>query len=255
MQQINQSIIESAMKIKSMVIGMGICTCLISGTHAAEKINHDTVTPIFTGASDTQIKFNPKISIQRGCQFYAAVDEDGNWSGGLKPEGFAYNKNQGCSSTNNPQVYARETKITSDIRAIMYAYFFPKDQGNYEVYDGPAGHRYDWEYVLVFVENDITVIGSAYSFHGTIRVKSNPGFPVEGKYAYNTGGIGDDFTHSMDYTDDANYYGENIVGWDNLPAAAKDRLSTQDWGSAVMPMKDSKFNENITKAAEKLGYL
>ena len=67
-------------------------------------------------------------------------------SGGLKPTG---DPSGDCSSSTG-QVYARAESFNNAF-AIMYAWYFPKDQ----IVDGGgnAGHRHDWENVVVWIDD------------------------------------------------------------------------------------------------------
>jgi hypothetical protein len=115
-------------------------------------VNHDSLFPIAqsvrAGAEGNAIlRYEPFLHIASGCQSYTAVDAKGDVSGGLDNTG---SMTGGCADTTRGQTYARGAKYKGRY-AIMYAWYFPKDQ----IVDGGgnAGHRHDWENVVVWIDD------------------------------------------------------------------------------------------------------
>ncbi|KAI8608299.1 necrosis inducing protein [Chytriomyces sp. MP71] len=135
----------------------------------------------------------------------------------------------------------------------MYSWFWPKDQEFFG-----KGHRYDWESVVVFVNNvnaprkNQKLIKVAASAHGNYRKYAPPNPAVmQGTHAaikYYTDGILD---HSLDTYDRAPS-GEHpflpIIHWDQLSAAARETLQNFDFGNANVPFKDGNFQRNVDLA-------
>ncbi|KAJ4985134.1 necrosis inducing protein [Stagonosporopsis vannaccii] len=211
-------------------------------------VNHDRLNPISTrlqsGVVGRAIQiFTPLLHIAHGCQPYTAVDDAGNTSGGLQDSG---NPSAGCRDTNKGQIYARAAWHRGKF-AIMYAWYFPKDQpipGNVA-----GGHRHDWESVVVWIDNPANanprILGSAASGHGSYKKTTNPnrqGNNVKIEYftSFPT-------NHELQFT---NTVGRSywISDWDRMPAAAKDALTNTNFGSANVPFKPSNFFANLDKA-------
>ncbi|MCM5689485.1 NPP1 family protein, partial [Sinorhizobium meliloti] len=91
--------------------------------HAGKVIRHDEVRGFPDGTSGLLKAFQPSLTVIRGCVPFPAVDADGNVSGGLKPSGMA---SGGCSRSPG-QIYVRAGEYNGQC-AVMYSWFFPKDQ-------------------------------------------------------------------------------------------------------------------------------
>ncbi|KAK8015803.1 hypothetical protein PG991_008691 [Apiospora marii] len=162
----------------------------------------------------------------------------GKASGGLKDAGAPNGK---CSK-NTGQVYARGAQHGNEY-AIMYSWYMPKDQL------GPGtGHRHDWEGIVVWLDDvqasSPKVQGVSTSAHGKWRRDNEP--PLDGsrpKIAYYLDGI----THSVNTTGVKG--GEQpLIDWETMGVQAREALRHTDFGDAIVPFKDDKFEGNLDKA-------
>ena len=223
------------------------CICMVVGSifsfsaHSAE-LPHDQVEKITSGVSWKQSTWQPKLYKRRGCNAYAAVDAAGNYSGGLSATG---SESGGCTHDGKGQTYSRAKcwdKSGREICALMYTWYFPKDMfmaGSIPIAN--AGHRHDWENVIIWTDNN-TFAGAGYSQHGDYEIhgKNSSSNLISGKtlsveYDRDSG------THAIQPTSASNGTIHLGVSWDRLPSAAKDTLVNHGWGGAVFPLKDSSF--------------
>lgn len=139
----------------------------------------------------------------------------------------------------------------------FYSLYFEKDQV-IDYFGG--GHRHDWEYAAVWTINGAVSHGS-YSAHGALTTKPANELPFEGshlKIVYHKDGPG---THAMRFAK-PNEVAENpynafvtpvITSWytvvgDGLSnIAMRNRLNRYDYGSGTIPLKDSRFLDNLNR--------
>ncbi|ONN71039.1 NPP1 family protein [Pseudomonas oryzihabitans] len=221
----------------------------------AATVGHDDIKQIAASATDIEFFYQPMISDGRdSCNNYPAVDAFGNVGGGLNPSGAP---DGNCRGTNG-QVYSRMVEYHNHC-AIMYSWYFPKDQPPNYLGIGP-GHRHDWENIVVWTYDckvGSPVVKVDYSTHGKYRVNYAPpvwrggqGYLVNGvhpKVTYHAtySGFAD---HSLDYTQDM---GRNqpLISWSRMPLPAKNALNGYDFGAANVPFKDGgDFWSNLEKA-------
>ena len=224
----------------------------INSVSAASR-PHDSISPLTHGANATLNRFLPKLDRNSACYPYTAVDENGNYNSGLADSG---GESSQCSSTNNQQVYTRNTRINNNTHAVMYAYYFPKDNG---LIVPSIGHRHDWEHVIVFIENlgneaREEIVGAAYSAHGGVSVTTNPN--RDGKHIYINYDFNGSVTHSFTEGREGSNNNHVLISYNRIPQAAKDTLNNQNFGSAIVPFRNSgdRFNSRIQQAADALGY-
>ncbi|KAH6972771.1 necrosis and ethylene inducing peptide [Ilyonectria sp. MPI-CAGE-AT-0026] len=220
---------------------------VVSSLTARAVVNHDSLNPIGKtiqgGAIGSAIdKFQPLLHIAHGCQPYTAVDKQGNTSGGLQDSGTTAG---GCKDTSKGQTYAR-ARVFNGKLAIMYAWYWPKDQpadGNLV-----SGHRHDWESVVVFIDNyqsSPSIYGAAASGHGDFKKTRTPqrnGNNPMAEY-FTSGGK----NHELQFkTSPGRTYW--IYDWDAMTNEARKGLTDAKWGSANVPFIDSNFVNNLNKA-------
>lgn len=100
------------------------------------------------GAEGNAIKrFEPYLHIAHGCASYPAVSASGQVGGGLQNSG---GPSSGCNDGRNGQTYVRGA-FHNGRYAIMYAWYFPKDQISAGGANG--GHRHDWESIVVWIDD------------------------------------------------------------------------------------------------------
>ncbi|KAL0936342.1 necrosis inducing protein [Colletotrichum truncatum] len=214
-----------------------------------KEVSHDSLTPLAQTVQDNAVgkaidRFNPLLQIVSGCQPYTAANDAGDTSGGLKPTG---SSTGGCKDNSKGQTYARGAKH-GDKFAIMYAWYFPKDQPT----DGvPVGsHRHDWESIVVWINDpevaEPTILGGAASGHGEFKKVEN--VPKEGsrvKVEYFNQGF---LNHELQFSQlTGRVY--PVVDWDAMPKPMQDALNNTDFGSANVPFKDENFTRNLDKAS------
>ncbi|KAG9251503.1 necrosis inducing protein [Emericellopsis atlantica] len=213
---------------------------------SADVIGHKDVQRFTESAPEIYLKFKPFLDVDTGCVPFPAVDKDGNISGGLKAAGDI----SGQCSESEGQLYARGRNHDGKF-AIMYAWYFPKDQA---VHGGGAGHRHDWEDVVVWLSSnsgDADFLGVATSGHGdyTKTKASDMKDSMDGSrplIQYFSNGI---TNHELQITT-AKGGEQALIEWGALGSKARAGLATSDaWGDAVMPMIDDNFKDKIAKAA------
>lgn len=214
----------------------------------SRQIPHDKVKHLANNAPDFAHNYKPRLAVNGGCVPFPAVQSDGSWSGGLKSSG----AENGSCSRNVGQIYTRYKYLSDrDECALMYSWYFPKD-GNFF-----AGHRHDWEAVVVWLKGSCAIQGEpiavAYSTHGGWSVRKGSAIPLHD-------GTGTKIQPKVKYwksTLFTNYElgptselggDQPLVSWLNLTDAARWTLNGADFGKAIVPFKDSKFDDNIVAA-------
>ncbi|KAK1569711.1 necrosis inducing protein [Colletotrichum navitas] len=189
-------------------------------------VGHDTLKPLPQQVQDNWngqaiARFNPLLHIASGCQPYTAVDASGNIR-----YGFKYNNRW----------------------AIMYAWYWPKDQ----TLDGLAigAHRHDWEHIVVFLNDpsdpNPKILGGGASGHGEYKTTDFP--PREGdsvKAEYYA-----DFptNHELQFTAKVGRT-YPVLDWDAMSTTMQNALSNADFGDADVPFIGGSFLSNLGKAA------
>src|SRR3954454_12375913 len=187
-----------------------------------------------------------------GCYPTPAIGPDGTLNGGLKNSGAL---NGGCrdkSDLDNTNAYSR-SKCNNGWCAYMYGLYFEKDQAVAGV--DCCGHRHDWEHIVVWV-NSGTVQYVSVSAHGNYNTYDRSQIAFEGghpKVVYHKDGASTHCFRKASFTEPPeNHYGAwqypTLVGWDNYPAGIRDKLTQADFGSAIMSLKDGKFEADLAKA-------
>lgn len=236
---------------KTLLAGLFVSQCLFIHSVSAASRNHNAISPLQFGADETTERFLPRLEIDSGCRPYTAVDEDGNYNAGLQDSG---SESGECTAQNKQQVYTRSKQVNANTYAIMYAYYFPKDNG---FFIPSIGHRHDWEHTVVFVSNlneaNEAIIGAAYSAHGDVSSTRSPN--KAGDQVYVSYGYNGSVTHSLEEGSGGTNDRHILISWDNLPSASKTTLNNQSFGSAVVPLKDTtdRFNSLIEQARVSLG--
>lgn len=208
----------------------------------AAVIPHDQVIGFPDGAPGYMKTFQPYLAVVSGCVPFAAVDAAGNVNGGLKNSGAM---NGGCSRSPG-QVYVRAAPYRGEC-AVMYAWYFPKDQN----VDGPGngGHRHDWENVVVWLsscDEDARVNAVSYSDHRVYIKTTAP--QMEGTHplvAYLQNPFPLD--HSLAGTSTRGGM-QPAVSWEGLTEAARYTLNSYDFGKANVSLNDANFANNLAKA-------
>jgi hypothetical protein len=224
-----------------------VCLATVATATIAAIVPHDQVRAYGASLGPVNGMFQPYLTVSSGCVPFPAVDSSGNVSGGLDNSGAV---NGHCSSSGG-QVYVRSANYGGKC-AIMYAWYFPKDQN----VNGPAnkGHRHDWEDIVVWL-NTCTTGGKiqqiSYSQHGSyqkVAYNSPGGLKLSGTHPkVNYGQHGGILDHNVSPTDNQGGTQPGIA-WQTMTQASRNTLSGYNFGAAVVPFKDSEFTKNLGKA-------
>jgi hypothetical protein len=210
-------------------------------------------------ATDNDKKWQPAMDFDTdSCYNVPAISGDGTLCPGLDN---CYTGNiDGCrdlSDLNNNNVYSRQ-RCNNGWCAYMYGYYFEKDVGLQHVCGVGAGHRHDWEHIVVWVQGDQAKFVGA-SAHGNYDVRAAGDIRWDGnthpKIVYHKDGAG---THAFRFAneDDDNvendkhawFYGE-LIGYFGFPTAeVRDKMLNNDWGDASIDFKDASFSPKLDSA-------
>ncbi|MQW34931.1 necrosis-inducing protein [Sinorhizobium meliloti] len=210
--------------------------------HAGKVIRHDEVRGFPDGTSGLLKAFQPSLTVIRGCVPFPAVDADGNVSGGLKPSGMA---SGGCSRSPG-QIYVRAGEYNGQC-AVMYSWFFPKDQN--QTWPLKGGSRYDWEDVIVWLtrcDSEAQVEAVSYWSGGRYHVTPQPhmdGTHPLVKYYRPEGG-------NQFLLADTRYRGRKqpAVSWSDLTEEARETLDNYNFGKVAVPFNSYNFDANLETA-------
>ncbi|MFC0624178.1 NPP1 family protein [Kribbella deserti] len=188
-----------------------------------------------------------------GCYPTPAIGIDGTLNGGLALGGAVNGQCRDQWDLDNTNGYARY-KCNNGWCAIMYGLYFEKDQVS--LGPGSAGHRHDWEHVVVWVQNNVAQYVST-SQHGNYAIHPRGNIRWDGthpKVVYHKDGIGTHCFRAANSNDEPpeNHYHSwqfpRLVGWNGYPAGLRDKLVNHNFGSASFALKDGNFNGQLEKA-------
>eukprot|EP00171_Calliarthron_tuberculosum_P011206 IDg11206t1 len=236
------------------------------------KVGHNNIEAYATRYDKWTARGRPMISFDQGCMSYPAVAPNGDYSGGLKPTG---SPGGSCRTSRFQQTYTRARWFTRSERAgkfrgarvaIMYANFFPKDQGSRQGLFGKAGgHRYDWEEVVVFLNDKGSAIRASTSAHGgyiSVRrsgrhAKYWSGNRIKVKY----GLMPKEFRNTLKkffsepfknngffFTTKSSSNRPKEACWYYMPKKMRDSITAVNWGKASPKIVDRVFNSKIQQA-------
>ena len=188
-----------------------------------------------------------------GCYSTPAIGPDGTINGGLAMGGTVNGQCRDLSDLQNTNVYSR-SKCNNGWCAYLYGYYFEKDQVSWG--PGSAGHRHDWEHIIVWVQDGHARFMSV-SQHSGYQIKPESELQFEGgthpKAVYHKDGGS---THCFRFPKTGggdeppeNHEGvwqvKGLVGWDNYPAGIRDRLVAADFGAATFKLTDARFGNAL----------
>ncbi|MGW8379808.1 NPP1 family protein [Streptomyces sp. ODS28] len=207
-------------------------------------------------ASDLENTFEPSYDYDTdGCYATPAIGPDGTVAPGLKLGGDVNGNCRDASDLDNVNVYSR-SKCNNDWCAVVYASYFEKDQVS--LGPGSAGHTHDWEHIVVWVHDDKAEYVST-SRHGGFDVHKKSDLPFEDshpKVVYHKDG-GSTHAFRAAKNDGGDEPPENhkgtwqrpaLIGWDGCPDTLRDKLTSADFGSATLGIKDDTFTKHLTDA-------
>lgn len=144
------------MKIASSIALLSALTS--ASTIPSHLLKRDSDTPptaLPQSADDNALKFQPVLDYDTdSCYNVPAIDANGNLDKGLDNT-YTTNTGDGCrtaSYLDNQNVYSR-TRCNNGWCAYMYEHYFQKDVGLEHVAGVASGHRYEWENVVVWVQD------------------------------------------------------------------------------------------------------
>jgi hypothetical protein len=88
-----------------------------------------------------------------GCYPAPAIGADGTINGGLNIGGDVNGECRDAPDLDNTNAYSR-SKCNNGWCAVMYGYYFEKDQKATGVVGPSGGHKHDWERVVVWVQGE-----------------------------------------------------------------------------------------------------
>ena len=189
-----------------------------------------------------------------GCYPTPAIGRDGTIAPGLALGGHMNGQCRDSWDLDNVNAYSR-VKCNNGWCAYMYDLYFEKDQAAFG--PGSAGHRHDWEHVVVWVQGDWGVYVAA-SAHGKYQIRHRDTIPWDetGKHPkiiYHKDGVS---THCFRFA----AFGEQpenhkrawqyppLIGWDNYPPGFRDKLVAHNFGSAGFGLKNGSFEWELSQA-------
>lgn len=222
----------------------GAVLALVALSVAADAavIGHDKVRGFPDSTSGYFKTFQPYLKVFGGCVPFPAVDAAGNVSGGLEASGAM----DGHCSSSPGQVYVNMGQYRGEC-AVMYSWYFPKDQN----VDGPGnqGHRHDWENIVVWLSSCSTnarVNAVSYSDHAKYIKETRPHMdgthPLVG-YQQNPFPL----DHSLVNTSTRGGM-QPAVSWGGMTDAARNTLTNYNFGKANVPFNPANFFNNLAKA-------
>ncbi|MFI9641346.1 NPP1 family protein [Micromonospora sp. NPDC051925] len=189
-----------------------------------------------------------------GCYPTPAIGSDGTIAPGLALGGAENGHCRDSWDLDNTNAYSR-VKCNNGWCAYMYTLYFEKDQAS--LGPGSAGHRHDWEHVVVWVQGEWGM-WVATSAHGKYQIKHRNDVPWDdtGKHPkvvyHKDGGSTHAFRHAGFGELPENHKGAwqypPLIGWDNYPPGFRDRLVGHNFGSATFGIKDGTFENELAKA-------
>ncbi|KAG6614472.1 necrosis inducing-like protein NPP1 type [Phytophthora cinnamomi] len=226
----------------------------LAAVQAFDSIDHDQVHPFAqpvpaTDAEAAAVKYKPQLHITDGCHPYPAVQADGSVSGGLEWSGADDGDCKG--SAWGSQVYARSAWYNNKY-AIMYAWYFPKGKGRQHVHKLHSGHRHEWEFAVVWVDqpsaDHSNLLGVSMSFGPSFHKEA----PVQPEHVVGSSIKLDSYStfwgakQGLRVTTDIGTT-QDLIQWEQLTDAARASLTETnfDIDEAVvpveMPLKDDVF--------------
>ncbi|KAH6876806.1 necrosis inducing protein-domain-containing protein [Thelonectria olida] len=218
-------------------------------------LKRDILTALPERADEIELKFQPLLDFDSdGCYNTAAIDPSGNTNPGRDatdtPQGGCRDPHQ----LEDSNVYSRK-RCNNGICAIMYEYYFEKDQALGGTFLG--GHRHDWENIVVFTKGD-TILRVAPSCHGKYdnARKEFPHTNLNPMIVYHKDWLGTHcfrFANDDDVSNPGNDFGEfyrsPLVGWDNWPDVGLRDKMLSTWNGGVGPKLDDEFGDSLAAAA------
>jgi Necrosis inducing protein (NPP1) len=175
-------------RIRRITVGSVIgALALVAATPVVAHADPPPALP--ANADGLEQTFQPAYDYDTdGCYPTPAIGPDGTIAPGLALGGHPNGQCRDQWDLDNTNGYARY-KCNNGWCAIIYALYFEKDQA--ALGPGSAGHRHDWEHVVVWVQDDQAEYVST-SEHGSFRIHQRSAIRWDGthpKIVYHKDGI------------------------------------------------------------------
>ncbi|KFA67859.1 hypothetical protein S40285_08779 [Stachybotrys chlorohalonatus IBT 40285] len=221
----------------------------------AVPTKRDIITALPGSADVVDSRFQPLLDFDSdGCYNTAAIDPSGRTNPGRGATGTPQGSCRDPPQLENSNTYSRR-RCNNGYCAIMYEYYFEKDQavgGSFL-----AGHRHDWENIVVFTRGD-AVVRVAPSCHGDYNDARN-NFPTDGsrpQLVYHKDGASTHcfrFANNDDIANPENpfgrFYTSPLISWDRWPNVGLRNAMLQAWSGGVGPKLDTEFGDSLRSAA------
>lgn len=217
------------------------------------------LTPLSERATTFQKQFQPVFDYDSdGCLPVAAIDNNGNLNGGLDDSGAITGQ---CRSGHlgNANTYSR-AKCNNGWCGIVYTLYFEKDMSCADC--TATSHRHDWEAAVIWIRQGASTPSYAsVSHHGSYTTSQFSAVPRDGvrlKVVYHKDGVSTHVFRFAGSGEGAEAWGDGgwdfprLVSWDNFNNGSsvdlRGRMNSATWGDANFPLKDGRFNEELSRA-------
>ncbi|KAJ3459185.1 hypothetical protein MRS44_015258 [Fusarium solani] len=216
---------------KNFVAAAALLSAVASGTPVHKR---DVIGALPEGADQLELKFQPHLDFDSdGCYQTSAIDPNGNVNPGHGATGTPQGDCRDPHQLENSNTYSRK-RCNNGFCAVMYEYYFEKDQAVGGSFLG--GHRHDWENIVVFTQGD-NVVRVAPSCHGKTALEL-----TAFRFAND-----DDRNNPENPT--GSFFRAPLVGWDNWPDVGLRDKMLQNWSGGVGPKLDDEFGNSLQAAA------
>ncbi|MCD7443216.1 NPP1 family protein [Streptomyces lincolnensis] len=234
-------------------------------TFAMSNSAHAAVlNPLNESTTTFQKNFQPVFDYDGNSCFPAtAIDSSGTFNGGLDDSGSVTGQCR-TGHLGKAQTYSR-VKCNNGWCGIVYSLYFEKDMSCGDC--TPTSHRHDWESAVIWVRQGAsTPEYASVSAHGEYTTSSWSSVQKDGvrlKVVYHKGGNVWD-THSFRFAKSgevAEAWGDGgwdfprLVSWNSYPGGSntwtanlQTLMQSKTWGDANFPLKDGRFNTELSRA-------
>ncbi|KAL2754924.1 hypothetical protein ACRALDRAFT_1071536 [Sodiomyces alcalophilus JCM 7366] len=225
----------------------------------AMPVNHvkrNILQALPESADEMDLRFQPLLDFDTdSCYNTAAIDPNGRPNPGEQATGSITGDCRWRQQLENSNVYSRR-RCNNGICAILYEYYFEKDQAAMGSFAG--GHLHDWENVVVFVLDGRVLRVAPSCRHKYEDAKNHDFFLLNDthplivyhKYSIST----HCFRYAMakDVHQVENHFGEwyrsPLISWDRWPDNKLRSIMMATWKGKVGPRLGDKFGDTLRDA-------
>lgn len=230
--------------VAALVLVLAFPTVALADPPGALPANADGLEQTFQPAYDYDTD---------GCYPTPAIGPNGTLAPGLALGGAPEGQCRDSWDLDNTNGYARY-KCNNGWCAIIYGLYFEKDQAGF----GPivAGHRHDWEHVVVWVQDNEAKYVST-SEHGNFAIHDRSAIRWDGthpKVVYHKDGVSTHAFRAANANDEPpenhqhTWQFPDLVGWNGYPPGIRDALASASFGDAVFGLPDGRIESHLAKA-------